>query len=137
MPGLVAARFVSRPNRFIVMARLGSGQVVRCHMADPGRLRELLLPDADLRLRPAEPGSPRRTAWSVALVRAPMPGLVLRVDVVEGQEVAAGDGLVVLEAMKMENVIRASLGGRIKAIHVAEGTAVEKAALLVDIDPVS
>jgi len=73
MPALVAARFVARPNRFIVMARLGGGRVVRCHMADPGRLRELLLPGVELRLRPAAPGAARRTAFSVALVRAPMP----------------------------------------------------------------
>lgn len=72
MPALVAARFVARPNRFIVMARLSDGRLVRCHMADPGRLRELLLPDVDLRLRPAPVGAKRSTAYSVVLVRAPM-----------------------------------------------------------------
>jgi sugar fermentation stimulation protein A len=72
MPDLVPARFAARPNRFIVMARLETGEVVRCHMADPGRLRELLLPEVELRLRPAAPGAERRTAFSVALVRAPM-----------------------------------------------------------------
>ncbi len=72
MPALVAARFVARPNRFIVMARLSDGRVVPCHMADPGRLRELLLPDVPLRLRPATVGAVRRTAFSVVLVRAPM-----------------------------------------------------------------
>jgi len=72
MTSLVAARFASRPNRFIVMARLSDGELVRCHMADPGRLRELLLPDIELRLRPALPGAVRRTAYSVVLVRAPM-----------------------------------------------------------------
>lgn len=72
MQALVAARFASRPNRFIVMARLDNGTTVRCHMADPGRLRELLLPDVELRLRPAPPEAVRSTAYSVALVRAPM-----------------------------------------------------------------
>ena len=72
MPALVAARFVARPNRFIVMARLDSGTEVRCHMADPGRLRELLLPAVELRLRPAPPDAVRATRYSVALVRAPM-----------------------------------------------------------------
>jgi sugar fermentation stimulation protein A len=72
MPALVAARFVARPNRFIVMARLENGDEVRCHMADPGRLRELLLPDVELRLRPAPADAVRATRYSVALVRAPM-----------------------------------------------------------------
>ena len=70
MPALVAARFVARPNRFIVTARLTDGRLVRCHMADPGRLRELLLPGVILRLRPAPAGGVRRTAFSVVLVRA-------------------------------------------------------------------
>ncbi len=68
------------------------------------------------------------------LVRAPMPGLVLRVDVSEGDEVSVGDGILVLEAMKMENVIKAAVGGRVTRVHVEPGATVEKAALLVDIE---
>jgi pyruvate carboxylase subunit B len=67
------------------------------------------------------------------LVRAPMPGLVLRVEVEAGQEVAAGSGLVVLEAMKMENEIRASGPGRVKAVLVEPGQAVEKGTGLVEV----
>jgi pyruvate carboxylase subunit B len=67
-------------------------------------------------------------------VRAPMPGLVLRVLVEPGQEVQAGDGLVVLEAMKMENELRAQAPGTIAAIHAAPGDAVSKNALLLEID---
>lgn len=67
-------------------------------------------------------------------VHAPMPGLVLRVLVEPGQDVEAGDGLVVLEAMKMENELRAQTAGTIAAIHVAPGDAVSKNALLLEID---
>ena len=67
------------------------------------------------------------------LVRAPMPGLVLRVEVEAGQELAAGAGLVVLEAMKMENEIRSPGPGRVKAVLVEPGQAVEKGAPLVEI----
>jgi pyruvate carboxylase subunit B len=67
------------------------------------------------------------------LVRAPMPGLVLRVEVEVGQEIAAGSGLVVLEAMKMENEIRASGPGRVTAVLVEAGQAVEKGAALVEV----
>ncbi|HMB90120.1 MAG TPA: acetyl-CoA carboxylase biotin carboxyl carrier protein subunit, partial [Rhodothermales bacterium] len=65
---------------------------------------------------------------------APMPGLVLRVLVEPGQQVEAGDGLVVLEAMKMENELRAQAPGTIAAIHVNPGDAVSKNALLLEID---
>jgi sugar fermentation stimulation protein A len=69
---LVSARFVDRPNRFIVRARIGAGRAVEAHLGDPGRLIELLRPGASLKLRPTtRPG--RRTRFSAALVRAPTP----------------------------------------------------------------
>ncbi|MBI4501054.1 MAG: hypothetical protein HY700_07830 [Gemmatimonadetes bacterium] len=67
------------------------------------------------------------------IVRAPMPGMVLRLAVETGQKVAAGGGLLVLEAMKMENEIRASGGGVVKQIFVRPGQAVEKGAKLIEI----
>jgi biotin carboxyl carrier protein len=67
------------------------------------------------------------------MVKAPMPGLVLRVEVEVGQTVAAGDGLVVLEAMKMENEIKAPVGGRVEAVHVSGGQAVDKGMVLVEV----
>lgn len=65
-------------------------------------------------------------------LKAPMPGLVVRVAVEEGAKVEAGSPLVVLEAMKMENELRAASAGTVKAIHIQPGTAVEKGALLVE-----
>lgn len=64
-------------------------------------------------------------------VEAPMPGKVLEVKVAPGDVVAAGDALLVLEAMKMENVLRAPRDGVIAAVDAAVGTAVEKGAALV------
>ncbi len=64
-------------------------------------------------------------------VRAPMPGLVVRIEVAEGQRVDAGAGLVVVEAMKMENELRAPRPGMVQTVHVAVGQAVEKGASLV------
>jgi len=66
-----------------------------------------------------------------ATVRAPMPGLVVRIEVAEGQQVKAGAGLVVVEAMKMENELRAPRPGMVQTVHVAVGQAVEKGASLV------
>jgi sugar fermentation stimulation protein A len=70
---LVPAFFLARPNRFTVEAVLRDGRRVAAHLADPGRLRELLIPGAPLRLRPAPEGGPRRTRHTVALVRSPVP----------------------------------------------------------------
>ncbi|QXD16687.1 biotin/lipoyl-binding protein [Rhodocaloribacter litoris] len=66
-------------------------------------------------------------------VRAPMPGLVLKVLVEEGQTVKAGDGLMILEAMKMENELRATGEAVVRRIHVAPGEAVGKNALLIEL----
>lgn len=70
---MIPARFVARPNRFEVIARAPDGDEVRCHLADPGRLKELLIPEAELRLRTAEPGGARKTRYTVSLVRASTP----------------------------------------------------------------
>jgi len=70
-------------------------------------------------------------AGEVTLVRAPMPGLVAKVEVSAGQQVQRGDGLVIVEAMKMENELRAPTGGVVKEVRVKEGDAIEKGALLV------
>lgn len=67
-------------------------------------------------------------------INAPMPGLVLNIDVKEGQEVQAGDLILVLEAMKMENVIKADAAGKVKVIHTAKGKAVEKGQLLIEME---
>lgn len=64
-------------------------------------------------------------------VKAPMPGMVLRVEVVPGQEVQEGDPLLVLEAMKMENNLKSPASGTVKSVHVEAGKAVEKGAVLV------
>ena len=65
-------------------------------------------------------------------VKAPMPGLVLDISVAAGQEVNKGDKLVILEAMKMENVIKSEGEGIIKEIHVEKGATVDKGQMLIE-----
>ena len=72
-----------------------------------------------------------------ASLAAPMPGLVVRLLVQPGEHVKAGQGLVVIEAMKMENELRASAPGVVRAVTVTPGSAVEKGAVLVEFDPPS
>jgi biotin carboxyl carrier protein len=63
-----------------------------------------------------------------------MPGIILSIGVKEGDEVNAGEALLVLEAMKMENEIHATRAGKIKTIHVSEGAEVQSGSKLVEFE---
>ncbi len=65
---------------------------------------------------------------------APMPGMIIRVAVQVGDLVEPGQGLVVMEAMKMENELRATAAGTVKAVLAVPGTAVEKGAVLLELE---
>ncbi|WP_143310621.1 biotin/lipoyl-containing protein [Chitinophaga vietnamensis] len=64
-------------------------------------------------------------------IKAPMPGLVLKVLVSPGQTIRKGDPVLILEAMKMENVFKASADAVVKEVKVTERTAVEKGEVLI------
>ncbi len=81
--------------------------------------------------------SPGARGLAAPEVTAPMPGKVLRILVSEGQTAAAGDGLVVLEAMKMETTLSAETPARIKRVVVAEGQMVDHGAVLLELAPVT
>ncbi|WP_423147533.1 acetyl-CoA carboxylase biotin carboxyl carrier protein subunit [Rubrolithibacter danxiaensis] len=70
----------------------------------------------------------------IAEIKAPMPGMVLRLLVTEGQEVKKGDSLLILEAMKMENSIKAAADVRIKSLKVKAGEKVEKNQVLIVVE---
>lgn len=71
------------------------------------------------------------TAAKVSEVKAPMPGMVLKVFVTEGMEIKKGDNLFVLEAMKMENIIKATADVIVKKIKIKPGDKVEKGQVLM------
>ena len=77
-------------------------------------------------------GTRGRTQKAAQRLHAPMPGLVLEVGVQPGETVRAGQGMLVLEAMKMENELRAPSDGVICQVHVAAGEAVAKGAPLIE-----
>ncbi|MEE9170680.1 MAG: acetyl-CoA carboxylase biotin carboxyl carrier protein subunit [bacterium] len=74
-----------------------------------------------------------QTNSGVTLVRAPIPGLIIDIEVETDQSVRAGDGLVIMEAMKMENEIKAPGAGKIGRIHVKQGDAIDKDSPLLEI----
>jgi biotin carboxyl carrier protein len=79
----------------------------------------------------AKPGS----EIGVGLVKSPLPGIVLRLSVRVGDKVQAGQSIMVMEAMKMENEIRCALSGTLQEMRVKEGDAVLEGAVLAVIQP--
>jgi biotin carboxyl carrier protein len=83
------------------------------------------------RMRSAEQAKSSTVSASDRIVKSPMPGRVVKVLVAEGDTVAPGQGLVVLEAMKMENEVKARAAGTVGQIHVKAGATVEGNAKLI------
>lgn len=88
-----------------------------------------VLSDLDLLLK--EMGMDNLSSKKQKELKAPMPGLVLTINVKPGDEVNEGDKLVVLEAMKMENNLKAEANGTVKEINCTTGQAVEKNEVLL------
>jgi propionyl-CoA carboxylase alpha chain len=74
----------------------------------------------------------KKVADSGKAVRCPMPGLVVSISVSEGQEVKTGETLAVVEAMKMENVLRAERDGVVKAIRAKPGDSLAVDAVIME-----
>lgn len=67
-------------------------------------------------------------------IKAPMPGLILEINIKAGDEVKEGDNLLILEAMKMENVLTSPREGVIKSVNVNKGETVDKNSLLIEFE---
>jgi acetyl/propionyl-CoA carboxylase alpha subunit len=74
------------------------------------------------------------TTRKVNELKSPMPGLIIDIPVREGQTIAAGEPLIILEAMKMENILKAPVEVTIKKILVQKGKAVEKNEVLIQFE---
>jgi pyruvate carboxylase subunit B len=97
--------------------------------------REFLVRVEDERARHIRKlASAARPVLSRRELRAPMPGLVVKVEVEPGQEVDEGTGLVIMEAMKMENELRAEAPGRIATVEVEPGQTVDRGQVLLRLE---
>ncbi len=88
----------------------------------------------DLDLRIAAMGFSVGSSKQINTIKAPMPGLLLDIQVKVGQEVNEDDPLLILEAMKMENLILSPRNGVIKSISATKGDAVDKGQLLIEFE---
>ena len=75
-----------------------------------------------------------KSSTAVQFIKAPMPGLIIQISAKEGDEVKKGDSLLILEAMKMENVIKSPRDGKIKSVKVQLKNAVEKNQVMVEFE---
>ncbi|MBT5421098.1 MAG: biotin/lipoyl-binding protein [Candidatus Cloacimonetes bacterium] len=89
---------------------------------------EKIHPTIDVVKTPSKP-----VAASAGSVLAPIPGLILRILVKEGDSVNAGDPVLILEAMKMESEITSTVTGVVKNISVKEGTSVQEGETLIEV----
>jgi biotin carboxyl carrier protein len=111
---------VDRKNKEVTLKI--NGQVYKTAISEP---IDQLLSNMGMDLKSMQKAEP---------VKAPMPGMVLKVLVTPGQQIVKGDGLVILEAMKMENILKATGNATVKAVRVTERTAVEKGAILIELE---
>jgi glutaconyl-CoA/methylmalonyl-CoA decarboxylase subunit gamma len=100
----------------------------------PVAAREAVRPAAPS--APAPVAAPRREASAPGegVVVAPMPGMVLSLKVREGEKVQAGQTLLLMEAMKMENAIAAPFAGTVTRVHVRDGDSIGEGDRLIDLD---
>jgi pyruvate carboxylase subunit B len=114
----------------LAMDSLGRGRWMLTHAGERWEMEVIDERTRHIRSLTAS-GDVRRTAQ---VLKAPMPGLVVRLQASPGDHVAAGAGIVVLEAMKMENELKAPAPVQIKSVLVSAGQAVEKGQVLVEFE---
>jgi acetyl/propionyl-CoA carboxylase alpha subunit len=120
-----------RPGTFV--AELGPRREI-FHCVRDGREILLFWQGAAYRLREEREGAQGSRRGGTFGLEAPMPGKVIAVRVVPGQEVALGQELLVIEAMKMENALRAPRAGRVKSVSAGVGEMVSPGSVLVELE---
>ncbi|GAM98736.1 biotin carboxylase [alpha proteobacterium U9-1i] len=113
-----AVKMKNEPEGYLLKLR---GSTVRALVASPR--------GAELHKKIPE----KQKADTSKLIISPMPGLIVSIDVKEGQEVKSGEGVAVVEAMKMQNIIRAERDGVVKKVHFAAGASVAADEVMIEL----
>jgi 3-methylcrotonyl-CoA carboxylase alpha subunit len=119
------------PGSFLL--RLGD-EVERFHCVRAGSDVHLFWRGVVYRLQEEREGSRRRERHTASGLEAPMPGKVIKVNAAPGQRVTKGEEVLVVEAMKMENAIRAPRDGTVKSVAVRVGDMVAPGSVLVELE---
>lgn len=131
-PGVYSFLLEGRSYEVVVAKRPGDPSGFESPFVVTVGLRHYLVEIRDLRRWRRSPGGLSRIeAEGPQEIVAPMPGKIVKVLVEENQEVGRDQGLLVIEAMKMQNELRAPRGGRVERIYVGEGLGVEAGARLL------
>jgi len=139
--GTMRRAHIARPAPGRVVVR--EGNTVRAFTVEPtnGGLR-VLLRDGPVMLRRPEPPSIAATSHATmpgsggpTTLTAPLAGVVVRVAAQEGDQVAAHQPLVILEAMKMEHTIEAPTDGHVRRVHRKAGDRVQAGDALIELEP--
>lgn len=127
-PGQYSLVIDGRSHRVLVLKEDAENRTVRLRIG--AHTYTVQLEDEQAHLM-QELGLDKARGAAVKEIKAPMPGLVLKLLVKEGDAVKKNDPILILEAMKMENVIKSPGDATVSKIHAQEKTAVEKGQLLV------
>ena len=119
------------PESFRILATKGEGDRWCLHLAGSHLIADVV--DERTRTIRAMAGETQGASGPKAL-KAPMPGLVVKIETQEGDVVRAGQGLVIVEAMKMENELKSEGEARVARIHIQAGQPVEKDQVLVEFE---
>jgi biotin carboxyl carrier protein len=130
----------SQPGVYLLLA---GGQVYECHVSHPGTKRESAEVTVNRQTYSVALTDPKRLRSAQSLeghmdgtaqIVAPMPGKVVRVLVEAGAEVEAGAGLLIVEAMKMQNEMKSPKAGKVTSINVSEGATVNAGDVLAVVE---
>ena len=124
---------VTRPGAYAVL--FADGESIQVNAVPVGGSLEVLAGDSRYTLAFSDPRDRKSGVRSAGAhgpveVRSQMPGKIIKVLVKEGQEIEEGDGLFIVEAMKMQNETRSPKAGVVQRVHVAEGATVAAGELL-------
>ena len=109
-------------------------RVLTFHCVRDGEEIHLFWEGAVYRLTEEKEGARRLHRAAAGGLEAPMPGKVIKVNATPGQKVAKGDEILIIEAMKMENAVRAPREGRVKSVAVGVGDMVNPGVVLVELE---
>lgn len=122
-------------NQKLLQVELDFAKDGSLNISHDGMVYEVDITDSTRKILSKYIQSSGKSGASEGTVKAPMPGMIVKIYAQEGMHVMKDDKIIVVEAMKMENVLKSPVSGTVKSVKVKEGTAVDKNTVLLEIEP--